>query len=83
MIYPFYHREGIIFIISFVVFISLNLVENLIHFTHGRVPENESIIKITKPNKKDWLKIVIVMIIFAIFQGVLTVILYDIVFKYI
>jgi hypothetical protein len=59
-----------IFIISFLVYLFVNLVENLIHYNIGKFSNKET--KLDLPSKKDWFKIVIVMIIFALLQGTLT-----------
>ena len=59
-----------IFIISFLVYLFVNLVENLIHYNIGKFSNKET--KLDIPSKKDWVKIVIVMIIFALLQGTLT-----------
>jgi len=64
-------KHNLIFIISFFVFIFLNIIENLLHFTNGR-KENEKVFQFTMPNKRDWLKIVIIMIVFALLQGGIT-----------
>jgi hypothetical protein len=64
-------RHNLIFFISFFVFIFLNIIENLLHFTNGR-KENEKVFQFTMPNKRDWLKIVIIMIVFALLQGGIT-----------
>jgi hypothetical protein len=59
-----------IFFISFFVFIFINLIENLLHYDIGR--NTDKGIKLTWPTKKDWIRIIVVMIIFAILQGLLT-----------
>ena len=59
-----------IFLISFFVFICINLIENLLHYNIGRNTDKD--IKINSPTKKDWIKIVVVMLIFAMLQGSLT-----------
>lgn len=64
-------KHNLIFIISFFVFIFLNIIENLLHFTNGR-KENEKVFQFTSPNKRDWLKIIIIMIVFALLQGGIT-----------
>ena len=64
-------KHNLIFIISFFVFIFLNIIENLLHFTNGR-KENEKVFQFTSPNKRDWLKIAIIMIVFALLQGGIT-----------
>lgn len=58
-------------IISFCVYIFVNLFENIIHYNIGKFSNRET--KIEMPSKKDWLKIIIVMFVFALLQGVLTV----------
>ena len=59
-----------IFFISFFVFVCINLIENLLHYNIGRNTDKE--IKINSPTTKDWIRIIVVMIIFAILQGILT-----------
>ena len=59
-----------IFIISFLVYLFVNLVENLIHYNIGKFSNKET--QLDLPSKKDWIKIVIVMLIFALLQGLLT-----------
>jgi hypothetical protein len=59
-----------IIVISFFVYIFVNLMENLIHYNIGKFSNKET--KLDLPSKKDWIKIVSVMIIFASLQGVLT-----------
>jgi len=56
--------------ISFFVYLFVNLFENLIHYNIGRFSNKET--KLEMPSKKDWIKIVIVMCIFALLQGLLT-----------
>ena len=58
-------------IISFCVFLFINLLENLIHYNIGRHRDKDSIL-LTNPSKKDWIKIAFIMVIFAILQGLLT-----------
>ena len=57
-------------IISFCVYIFVNLFENLIHYNIGKFSNRET--KIDMPSKKDWVKIIIVMCVFALLQGLLT-----------
>ncbi len=59
-----------IFVISFLVYLFVNLGENLIHYNIGKFSDKET--KLVIPSKKDWIKIVIVMCIFALLQGLLT-----------
>lgn len=60
-----------IFIVSVIVFIILNIVENVIHYNIGLTPERLSL-SFTAPSYVDWVRIICVMIVFAILQGVLT-----------
>ena len=61
-----------IFIVSFVIFIILNIAENIIHYSIGR---NNNILELSLPNKSDFIQIIIIMIIFAVLQGWFTYIL--------
>ena len=56
--------------ISFFVYLFVNLFENLIHYNIGRFTDKET--KFEVPTKKDWIKIAIVMCVFALLQGLLT-----------
>ncbi len=64
-----------IFMASFIAFIILNIIENFIHYNIGRNRENEEFIKLSVPSKKDWMKIIFVMILFALLQGGFTLFL--------
>jgi hypothetical protein len=64
-----------IFMASFVAFIILNIIENYIHYNIGRNREDLQFIKLSMPSKRDWLRIVVIMIIFAILQGGFTLFL--------
>ncbi len=64
-----------IFMASFVAFIILNIIENYIHYNIGRNREKEEFISLSMPTKKDWMKIIIIMIVFAILQGAFTMFL--------
>jgi hypothetical protein len=57
-------------VVSFCVYIVVNLFENLIHYNIGRFSNKET--KIELPTKNDFLKIIIVMSAFALLQGLLT-----------
>jgi len=59
-----------IIVVSFFVYLFVNLFENLIHYNIGRFSDKET--KLELPTKKDWVKIVIVMCVFALIQGLLT-----------
>jgi hypothetical protein len=56
--------------ISFFVYIFVNFFENMIHYNIGRFSNKET--KLELPSKIDLIKIVVVMCIFALMQGVLT-----------
>jgi hypothetical protein len=56
--------------ISFLVYIFVNLFENMIHYNIGRFSNKDT--KLELPSKKDFIKIVIVMCVFALIQGLLT-----------
>ena len=56
--------------ISFFVYLFVNLFENLIHYNIGRFSDKET--KLELPSKKDWIKIVAVMCVFAFLQGMFT-----------
>lgn len=59
-----------IILTSFIVYIIVNTVENLIHYNIGKSSDKKQ--QFDLPSNKDWVKIVIVMIIFALLQGILT-----------
>jgi hypothetical protein len=56
--------------ISFFVYIFVNLFENMIHYNIGRFSNKETNFEI--PTREDFIKIVLVMCIFALLQGLLT-----------
>ena len=56
--------------ISFFVYIFVNFFENMIHYNIGRFSNKET--KLTLPTQKDFIKIVLVMCLFALIQGLLT-----------
>lgn len=62
-----------IFVISVIVFVVLNIIENVIHYNIGR-QHGVSVaeIKAYAPSEGDWIKIVVIMAIFAILQGLFT-----------
>jgi hypothetical protein len=57
--------------VSFCVYLVVNLFENLIHYNIGRFSNKDT--KFEIPTRKDWLKIIVVMFVFALLQGLLTV----------
>ena len=56
--------------ISFFVYIFVNLFENIIHYNIGRFSNKETNLEL--PSKQDFMKIVVVMCVFALLQGLLT-----------
>lgn len=66
-----------LFWVSFAVFAAINLVENLLHYTIGRDSDKHSFkFGIEPPTKIDWIKIIIIMAVFATLQGSLTLVFY-------
>jgi len=66
-----------IFVISMAVYIVINLVENMIHYNIGRNFEIEHAheIKFILPSSVDFTRIISVMAVFAVFQGLFTAVL--------
>jgi len=62
-----------LFWISFVVYLAVNVVENLIHYNIGKY--SNTTFQLDLPTMEDGVKIVVVMFTFAALQGVLTCIL--------
>ncbi len=60
-----------IIVISFVVYLFVNLFENLIHYNIGKFSNKET--KLELPTQSDFIKILVVMCVFALLQGILTV----------
>lgn len=56
--------------VSFFVYLVVNLFENVIHYNIGKFSDKD--INFEMPTQKDWVKIIIVMCIFALLQGLLT-----------
>ena len=56
-------------VVSFFVYLVVNLFENLIHYTIGKFSHNHNGFI---PPPDDWIKIIVVMIVFAGLQGLLT-----------
>ena len=59
-----------LFLVSFLVYLVVNLAENLIHYNIGKY-SNMSV-HMDLPTSVDWVKIIVVMFTFAVLQGVLT-----------
>ena len=62
-------------IISFCVYLFVNMFENLIHYNIGKHSNSE--LKFEIPTEGDWTKIVAVMFTFALIQGTLTCLIDD------
>jgi hypothetical protein len=78
ILYKLYNKNGAfhIFLISFIAFAILNILENIIHYNIGKMSNSSNKLEITNPSKEDWKKIIITMFIFALLQGALTLYLY-------
>jgi len=80
LIFKKYFKPGTIhiFVFSFLVFIVLNVVENVIHYNIGKFHDyrgdREGIAgyHFTNPTNTDWVRIIVIMLVFAILQGVFT-----------
>lgn len=62
-----------IMFVSFFVYLFVNLFENLFHYNIGKFSNRE--IEFTEeliPTNRDWTKIIFVMVLFALIQGLLT-----------
>lgn len=57
-----------LFLVSFLVFIVLNVVENVYHYSIGRLSDKKEV-KWVMPSKLDWIHIIIVMVIFGLLQA--------------
>ena len=75
-LYKLYHQKNTfhLFIISFIVFAVLNVIENVIHYNIGKTSNRP--LEISNPTINDWKKIIVTMIIFALLQGFLTMYFY-------
>ena len=80
LIYKKYFKKGTldIFVFSFMIFIVLNVIENVIHYNIGKYHDQTTSdrgvasIHFTNPSNTDWVRIIMIMFIFAILQGVFT-----------
>ena len=75
-LYKLYHQKNTfhLFIISFIVFAVLNIIENVIHYNIGKTSNKE--FEFSNSTRIDWKKIIITMVIFALLQGFLTMYFY-------
>jgi hypothetical protein len=87
LIFKKYFKSGTlhIFVFSFLVFIVLNVIENVIHYNIGKYHDASSSASggnsngktvagfhFTNPSGTDWVRIVIIMLVFAVLQGFFT-----------
>jgi hypothetical protein len=81
LIFKKYFKSGTIhiFVFSFLVFIVLNIIENVIHYNIGKFHEDKDAgnrgiagFHFTNPSNTDWLRIIIIMFTFAVLQGLFT-----------
>jgi len=67
-----------VFTFSFLIFIVLNVIENVIHYNigkfHGSGIQTNYLTgyHFTNPSRNDWIRIIVIMLVFAILQGVFT-----------
>lgn len=75
-LYKLYHQKNALhlFVISFIVFVILNIIENVVHYNIGKTSNME--FELSNPTIIDWKKIIITMIIFALLQGIFTMYFY-------
>lgn len=69
----FSNGEWKLFIASFFAFILLNTIENVLHYNIGRTSDENEIPTLKNPTQKDWFRIILVMLLFAVLQGILTI----------
>lgn len=60
-----------IMLVSSVVFVFLNFIENIIHYSIGVHSDKQSV-RIIAPTRKDIIRIIATMLVFAILQGLFT-----------
>jgi hypothetical protein len=85
LIFKKYFKPGTlhIFVFSFLVFIVLNIIENVIHYNIGKYHDSRvspinrngngagslAGFHFTNPSYTDWVRIIVIMFIFAVLQG--------------
>ena len=87
LIYKKYFKKGTldIFLFSFLIFIVLNVIENVIHYNIGKYHDSKNHghadatngggiagLHFTNPSNTDWVRIIVIMLIFAVLQGFFT-----------
>ena len=75
-LFKLYHQKNTfhLFIISFIVFAFLNVIENVIHYNIGKTSNTD--FEFSNPARNDWKKIIVTMIVFALLQAFLTMYFY-------
>jgi hypothetical protein len=79
-IFKKYFKPGTIhvFVFSFMVFIVLNVIENVIHYNIGKFHNGVNGVNyftgyhFTNPSRTDWVRIIVIMLVFAFLQGAFT-----------
>jgi len=66
----YFIRSDRIIAVSFFVYIFVNVFENVIHYSIGRFSNKDT--KLEMPTNRDWVKIIVITLLFAALQGVLT-----------
>jgi hypothetical protein len=79
LIYKKYFKKGTldIFLFSFLIFIVLNVIENVIHYNIGKYHDSTNGggvagLHFTNPSNTDWVRIIVIRLIFAVLQGFFT-----------
>ncbi len=80
LIFKKYFKPGTIhvFVFSFMVFIVLNVIENVIHYNIGKFHNGVNGVNyftgyhFTNPSRTDWVRIIVIMLVFAFLQGAFT-----------
>lgn len=74
LIFKKYFKSGTIHIFAYscIVFIVLNIVENVIHYNIGKFHDHDGRYRFTNPSYTDWMRIIVIMLIFALLQGMFT-----------
>ena len=82
-IFKKYFNPGTIhvFVFSFLIFIVLNVIENVIHYNIGKFHNSVNDVNgvnyftgyhFTNPSRNDWVRIIVIMLVFAFLQGAFT-----------
>ncbi len=67
----FIQKDGIrLILVSAIIYFIINLFENIFYYSIGRHSNKD--LQLETPTKKDWTKIIMITIFFALLQGFLT-----------